>query len=234
MTDKKKIAFVLYDGLTMLDIIGPLQVFTGIGDPYEPVVVAETTDPMDVSGGIMKFAAPYTFADIPNPYGIIVPGGGMPTIKAMANQRLRKYLLDNTESVEFMGSVCTGALILAAAGLLEGRAATTHWGYHPELEKFGATYKRERWVEDGKFITAAGVSAGIDMALHLVAKLVGEERAKLIQLGIEYDPEPPFGNLDYTGVLEQAVNPENFSEQQREMFKEALAEDPAVYEKLMS
>lgn len=234
MTDKKQIAFVLYDGLTMLDMIGPLQVFTGIGDPYQAVVVAETTEPMDVSGGIMKFAAPYTFDDVPNPIGIIVPGGGMPTIRAMANLRLRKYLLDNIDSAEFIGSVCTGSLILAAAGLLEGRNATTHWGYHPELEKFGAKYKRERWVEDGKIITAAGVSAGIDMALHLAAKLVGEQRARTIQLGIEYDPEPPFGRLDYTGVLEQAITPENFSDEQRELFKEALAEDPAVYERLMN
>jgi transcriptional regulator GlxA family with amidase domain len=231
---EKKIAFVLYPGLTMLDMIGPLQVISGLGDPYEAVVVAETTDPMPVSGGLMSFAAPYTFDDIPHPFGIIVPGGGMPTIRAMANQRIRQYLLDNAEPAEFIGSVCTGALILAAAGLLEGRNATTHWGYHPELEQLGATFQRKRWVEDGKFITAAGVSAGIDMALHLASRLVGEERAKMIQLGIEYDPSPPFGGLDYDGVLEQAIHPKDFSDDQKQAFKEALTDDPAVYERLMS
>jgi transcriptional regulator GlxA family with amidase domain len=91
-----------------------------------------------------------------------------------------------------VGSVCTGALILAAAGLLAGRQATTHWASHRLLERLGARYLPERWVEDGKFITSAGVSAGIDMALALTARLTDEPTARMVQLAIEYDPHPPF------------------------------------------
>jgi len=99
-----------------------------------------------------------------------------------------------------VGSTGNGALILAAAGLLEGRRAAIHWAYSDLLQNMGATYARERWVEDGKFITAAGGSAGIDMMLLLVAKLKGESRAKLTQLAVEYDPQPPFGRIDSSSV----------------------------------
>ena len=234
MSDQKQIAFVLYEGLTMLDMIGPLQVLRSLGGAYSAVVVAEHTDPMPVDGGVMQFSATHTFVDVPNPAGIIVPGGGLPTIRAMANDAIRNYLLANEKSAEFIGSVCTGALILAAAGLLEGRKATTHWGYQPELEKLGATYKRERWVEDGKFITAAGVSAGIDMALYLAARLVGEDRARQIQLGIEYDPQPPFGGLDYAGVENAIQSPKDWPEDTRNRMKEALVNHPEIYERLIS
>ena len=96
--------------------------------------------------------------------------------------------------------MCTGALVLAATGLLEGRRATTHWAYAAELEKLGARYARERFVEDGKFVTSAGVSAGIDMALFLAARLTDRATAERIQLGIEYDPHPPFGGIDWAKV----------------------------------
>jgi transcriptional regulator GlxA family with amidase domain len=98
---------------------------------------------------------------------------------------------------EIVASVCTGALILAAAGLLEGRRATTHWAYAGVLERLGARYVRERWVEDGKHLTSAGVSAGIDMALHLTERLTSADFARLVQLGIEYDPRPPGGPIDW-------------------------------------
>ena len=229
----KTIAFVLYPGLTMLDLIGPLQVFTAVQEPYQTVVVGEHTNPMPVNNNIIQFSATHTFADVPSPAGIIMPGGGMPTIRAMANRAIREYLLANADSTEFIGSVCTGSLILAAAGLLEGRRATTHWGYAPELEAFGATYVPERWVEDGKFITAAGVSAGIDMGLALLGRLFGEDHAKSVQLGLEYDPEPPFGPIDWTGVRERVIPPSKFNEQQRQAFKDALAEMPELYDRLM-
>ena len=102
------------------------------------------------------------------------------------------WLRSAHEGTRFTSSVCTGALVLGAAGILDGLRATTHWAYLDTLSGFGATPVGERVVEDGKVITAAGVSSGIDMALHLAAKLAGEDAAKAIQLGIEYDPEPPF------------------------------------------
>ena len=93
--------------------------------------------------------------------------------------------------------MCTGALILASVGLLEGRQATTHWAYYKVLEEFGATYVRKRWVEDGKFVCSAGVSAGIDMALALAARLTDERIARRVQRSVGYDPRPPFGGIDY-------------------------------------
>jgi hypothetical protein len=118
----------------------------------------------------------------------------------MGNERLQAYLRSVAPGAEIVGSVCTGALVLGAAGLLEGRRATTHWAYAEELERLGARYVRERYVEDGKVVTGAGVSAGIDMALALAARLTDRATAERIQLGIEYDPHPPFGGIDWDGV----------------------------------
>jgi transcriptional regulator GlxA family with amidase domain len=105
---------------------------------------------------------------------------------------MRKYVKQAAHSAVFVGSVCTGALILAAVGLLQGKPATTHWAYRSLLESFGTPYLRQRWVENGKIINSAGVSAGVDMGLFLVAKLEGEAAAKDVQLWIDYDPQPPF------------------------------------------
>jgi transcriptional regulator GlxA family with amidase domain len=125
----------------------------------------------------------------------------------MGNQAIRGYLRHAAQTAPVVGSVCTGALILAAAGLLEGRQATTHWAYHRLLERLGATYVRQRWVEDSKFITSAGVSAGIDMALALVARLTDEATARMVQLAIEYDPHPPFGGIDWSQVNRDIYEP---------------------------
>jgi transcriptional regulator GlxA family with amidase domain len=207
--DQKTVAFVLYPGLTLLDLVGPLQVFTTLrffNNQYRPVVVAERIEPMNTDGPL-TVTADQTFGDVPDPTVVIVPGGGEPTIKAMGDHAVRDYLRHAAETVPVMGSVCTGSLVLAAAGLLEGRNATTHWAYHSLLERLGATYLPERWVEHGKFITSAGVSAGIDMALALVARLTDEATARLVQLSIEYDPHPPFGGIDWSQVNRDVYEP---------------------------
>jgi transcriptional regulator GlxA family with amidase domain len=206
---QKTVAFVLYPGLTLLDLVGPLQVFASLRrftDQYRPVVVAERLEPMPTDGPL-TVTADQTFADVPDPAVVLVPGGDAPTIKAMGNPTIRDYLRHAADTVPVVGSVCTGALILAAAGLLEGRTATTHWAYHRLLERLGATYLPQRWVEGGKFITSAGVSAGIDMALALVARLTDEATARLVQLAIEYDPHPPFGGIDWNHVDRDAYQP---------------------------
>jgi len=194
------IAFVLYPGLTPLDLIGPLQVFTTLGTyaqlglpvpPTRTVVVGERLEAMD-SDTPVKLTPSATFDQLPNPTIVIVPGGGMPTVRAAGNEAILDYVRSAADTAQVCASVCTGALILAAAGLLEGRPATTHWAYWRLLEKLGARYVPEqRWVEDGKFITSAGVSAGIDMALYLTERLTDETIARMVQLGIEYDPKPP-------------------------------------------
>jgi transcriptional regulator GlxA family with amidase domain len=233
-TDEKIIAFVIYPGLTSLDFIGPLSALGHLGAPYKAVVVAETTGSFLVESGLVYFGATKTFDEVPHPFGIVVPGGGMPTIRAMANPAIQKYLRENAETAEFVASVCTGALILAAADLLHGRNATTHWGYYHELERLGATYVKKRWVEDGKFITAAGVSAGIDMGLYLAAKLKDEATAKRIQRGIEYDPEPPFGGIDWTDAEQEIIPPERADEATKTALREALALKPELYDRLMA
>lgn len=197
------IVFLVYPGLTVLDLIGPLEVLSSarqyLAEPFRVVVAGETLAAVGTDTPV-KLTPDVTLDEARRPFGVIVPGGGRPTLAAMGNRVLTDYLKEAAAGAEFIGSVCTGALILAAAGLLDGRRATTHWAYIPVLERFGATYAQERWVEDGKFITAAGVSAGIDMALRLLARLAGEEVARRTQLDIEYDPQPPLGGLDWSLV----------------------------------
>lgn len=196
---KKTLAFVIYPGLTVFDLVGPLQVlnrFTQFAPQYETSVVAERIEPLESDNGL-KFLPDKTFAEAPHPYAIIVPGGGIPTLRAMSNPAIRKYVLTAAETAEAVVSVCTGALILASVGLLKGRQVPTHWAFAKYLESFGARYVRKRWVEDGKFLVTAGVSAGIDGALALVARLSDEETARLVQLSIEYDPQPP-DEIDYS------------------------------------
>jgi transcriptional regulator GlxA family with amidase domain len=208
-TDDKQIAFVLYPGLTPLDLIGPLQVLGALPrvDPtFEVAVVGETRDTVDTDA-IVGLRPSHTFDEIPTPYAVIVPGGGEPTLRACGHKPLVDYVAETAATAEIVMSVCTGALVLASAGLLDGRPATTHWAYVDILQLLGATPVRARWVEDGKYLTTAGVSAGIDGGLHLAARLVGEEAAKLIQLGVEYDPEPPFGPIDWDPATIDAVRP---------------------------
>jgi transcriptional regulator GlxA family with amidase domain len=229
--EQKIVAFVLYPGLTLLDLVGPLQVFASLrrfSDQYHPVVVAERIGPM-LTDGPLAVTADATFADVADPTVVIVPGGDAPTIRAMGNETIRDYLRHAAETAPVMGSVCTGALVLAAAGLLEGRNATTHWAYHTLLERLGATYLPERWVEDGKFITSAGVSAGIDMALALVARLTDQATARLVQLAIEYDPHPPFGGIDWNEVDRHAYEPVLGP-----MVKRELADRPELLTRLSS
>jgi transcriptional regulator GlxA family with amidase domain len=200
--EPQTIAFVLYPGITLLDMVGPLQVFSVLqrfNDRYQPVVVAERIEPVTTDTPLTVIADK-TFAEVPEPAVVVVPGGGAPTIRAMGNEAIRDYLRRAADTSQLVGSVCTGAMILGAAGLLEGRDATTHWSHHRLLERLGARYLPQRWVEDGKVITSAGVSAGIDMALALVARLTDEPTARLVQLWIEYDPHPPFGGIDWAQV----------------------------------
>lgn len=196
------IAVVLYPGLTLLDLVGPLQVLTALErlvPGYRVVVVGERIEPMDTDVRV-RVMPDATFGDVPSPDVLVVPGGRLPTIRAMSDPAIRRYVLTASDSARFVTSVCTGSLILAAVGLLEGRRAATNWFYTRILEQFGATCVSARWVEDGRFITSAGVSAGIDMALVLVSKLTDEPSARQVQLALDYDPRPPFGPIDWDHV----------------------------------
>jgi transcriptional regulator GlxA family with amidase domain len=232
----KTIAFVTYPGLTMLDLVGPITAFYGLtmslastSSQYRTVSVAERVGPID-SDTPMAMIPDKAFEEVPDPFAIIVPGGGMDALKAMGNERLLDYLRFASYGAEVVASVSTGAFLLAAAGLLEGRRATTHPAYGGLLQKLGVDYVHGDWIEDGRFITAAGASGGIDMALYLVARLKGEREAKSIQTVIEYDPHPPFGGLEYdggTGDGLASMLAEHGSELER-----ALADKPDLYNKL--
>ena len=205
----KTIAFVLYPGLTLLDLAGPLQVLNGMCDrnrEFSVMGVSENVGAVDVDVPL-KLVSGATFKDVPDPMVVVVPGGESSTIKAMGDDHLLNYLKRVSEHADYVCSVCTGSLILGAAGLLIGREATTHWGCYKILDALGAKYVKKRWVHDGKFITSAGVSAGIDMALYLVSRLTDESMVRSIQLGLEYDPEPPFGGIDWGNVDRDRLTP---------------------------
>jgi transcriptional regulator GlxA family with amidase domain len=198
---KKVIAFTLYSGVTPLDLVGPLTVLRKLGPtwPFRSVVVGERIEPLDTDTPIKMIVAE-TFEAVPNPFAVIVPGGGDATLSAMHDQALLSYVRSAAQTAQLVGSTGNGALILAAAGLLDGRSAAIHWAYAEHLERFGATQARERWLDDGRFLTAAGGTAGIDAMLHLVGRFNSVSAAKLAQLGTEYDPQPPFGSIDWTSV----------------------------------
>ena len=197
MAEKKTVAFTLYPGVTPLDLIGPLTPLRKVGPgwPFRTVVVGERVEPM-ASDTPLRMVPAATFADEPSPFAVIVPGGGPATLQAMRNEVLLAYVRQAAQTAEVVGSTGNGALVLAAAGLLTGRRAAIHWAYRERLATLGAVPAPGMWLADGRFLTAAGGTAGIDAMLHLVARFGGESRSKLAQLGTEYDPEPPFGGID--------------------------------------
>ena len=185
-----QIAIPLYDRFTALDAIGPYEVLRSVPG-WEVRFVAPTAGPQRADSGALSLVADQTLEEVSEPDVVLVPGGEG-NRPLFGDERVLGWLRDVHAGTRWTTSVCTGSLVLGAAGLLEGKRATSHWLYLDALREFGAEPTRERVVEDGKLITAAGVSSGIDMALHLVAREAGEEVAQAVQLGIEYDPQPPF------------------------------------------
>ncbi|GFZ87621.1 DJ-1/PfpI family protein [Dyella caseinilytica] len=187
-----QIAIVLYPGLTSLDAIGPYEVLRNIPD-CELRFVSHKPGPIVTDSGVLVLGATHSFDETPSPDIILVPGSEANTATAMADGRLLQWLMKVHQTSRYTLSVCSGALILAAAGILKGHPATTHWIAQDMLSQFGAKPQREkRIVQSGKIVTAAGVSAGIDLGLFVVSELCGRQRAEMIQLLIEYDPQPPF------------------------------------------
>ena len=205
---ERQFAVVVYPGLTTLELVGTVSVLNGLGlrTGFRTVTVGKSREPVDADTP-MKLVPESTFDEVSRPFGILVPGGGLSTITAMGDENLLQYVRSAAQRAKLVGSVGAGSLILAAAGLLEGRQATTHRAYRRILENLGATYVQRRWIEDSKFITSGGTSGGIDMALHLVAKHKNERSARRVQLWVEYDPQPPFGPIETSGVDEDVLTP---------------------------
>jgi cyclohexyl-isocyanide hydratase len=184
------IGFVIFPDLTQLDFTGPLQILARLPQSAT-YIVAKSEAPVPSDCGL-SLVPTHTFTNCPPLDLICIPGGVSGVIGAIGDRETVEFVRAQAGTAKYVTSVCTGAFVLGVAGLLKGRRVTTHWAYTNLLSLVGATYEKGRVVKDGNLITAGGVTAGIDFGLSVVAEIAGETTARAIQLGIEYDPAPPF------------------------------------------
>ncbi len=196
-----QVAILIFDKLTALDAIGPYEVLRSVPG-WEVKFVGPQKGLVRTDSGALGLSADYSLEEVSEADIVLVPGGEG-NRPLLADERVLSWLRQVDAGSKWTTSVCTGSLVLGAAGLLEGKRATSHWLFLEQLRQLGADPVGGRFVEDGKVLTAAGVSAGIDMALHLVGQEVAPQVAQAIQLGIEYDPQPPFN----AGSPEKAPEP---------------------------
>jgi transcriptional regulator GlxA family with amidase domain len=186
-----QIAIVLYPGFTALDFIGPYESLRWLPDA-EVRFLWHAPGPIAADSGVLVIGATHSFDETPSPDVILIPGG-FTTVEHARDEKLLDWVRRAHTSATWTASVCSGSMILAASGLLAGKRATSHWAALPALKAFGVQpVSDERIVHQGDLVTCAGVSAGIDLGLWLASKIAGEDRAKAIQLSMEYDPQPPF------------------------------------------
>jgi cyclohexyl-isocyanide hydratase len=222
MSSPFRVGFLLFPDITQLDLTGPYEVLRQMPGA-EIHLIWKTRDPVRAVGGL-SILPNVTYADCPQLDLICVPGGsGMNAL--LTDQATLEFLRRQAKGARYVTSVCTGALVLGAAGLLKGKRAATHWMSRELLHHFGATPSDERVVIDGNVITGGGVTAGIDFALKVVAEIAGEDVARGIQLGIEYDPDPPFDSGS-----PRVAHPE-LVQKEREKAKTRQAERRAQVEK---
>ncbi len=182
------IGLLVYPRHTPLDLIGPWEVLARVPNARTHLIWTRP-GPVQAEGGI-EISATVSFADAP-PLEVLVVPGGPGQLSLMKHSLLMEYIRSCAHTSRWVCSVCTGSLLLAQAGVLRGKRATTHWLARDTLRTFGVEVSDERYVFDGKFASAAGVSAGIDLALELARRLAGDDPAREIQLQVEYDPAPP-------------------------------------------
>jgi len=192
-----EIVFLLFPDLTQLDLTGPYEVLAALPN-VRLTLVARSLAPVRSASGL-SIVPHATYEGAPRPDVLVIPGGG--GVNALLGDATTlAFVRTAARDARYVVSVCTGALVLGAAGLLRGRRAATHWFAREFLAAFGAEAVAERVVVDGRFVTGGGVTAGIDVALRLAAELGGRETAERLELALEYDPAPPFG----TGSPERA------------------------------
>lgn len=184
------VGFVIFPDVTQLDFTGPLQVLSGLPQSTTHIV-AKSMSPV-MSDCRLGLVPTNTFADCPSLDLICIPGGSEGVAGVLNDRETIAFVRDQAATAKYVTSVCTGAFVLGVAGLLKGRRATSHWAYADLLPLVGAVYEKARVVKDGNVITAGGVTSGIDFGLTVIAEIAGESIAKRIQLGMEYDPAPPF------------------------------------------
>jgi len=186
------VGFVIFPELTQLDFTGPQQVLARLPQSAMHIVAKSVAAVPSDSG--LSLVPTHTFENCPRLDLICIPGGNAGVVQAMGDQETIEFVQRQSRTAKYVTSVCTGAFILGAAGLLKGRRATTHWAFTELLPLVGATYQKGRVVKDGNVITAGGVTSGIDFGLSVVADIAGEAVAQGIQLSLEYDPDPPFAS----------------------------------------
>jgi cyclohexyl-isocyanide hydratase len=215
------VGFVIFPELTQLDFSGPQQVLARL--PQSAMhIVAKSVAPVPSDSGL-SLVPTHTFENCPRLDLICIPGGITGVVRAMGDQETIEFVQRQSRTAKYVTSVCTGAFILGAAGLLKGRRATTHWAFTELLPLVGATHEKRRVVKDGNLITAGGVTSGIDFALHVVADIADEAVAQGIQLSLEYDPHPPFAS-GHPDRAPDAVKATLFSryEQARTAFRDGI------------
>jgi len=202
------VGFVIFPDLTQLDFTGPQQVLARLPDSTMHIV-AKSAAPVPSDSGL-GLVPTHTFENCPQLDLICVPGGNAGVVKVMGDDETIEFVRRQSINAKYVTSVCTGAFILGVAGMLKGRRATTHWAFTELLPLVGATHEKGRVVKDGNVITAGGVTSGIDFGLCVVAEIAGETVAQAVQLGLEYDPDPPFasGHPDRaTAAVQASVAP---------------------------
>ncbi len=225
MIDRKiiRIGMVLFPNLTQLDVTGPHEVLNS--SPFTEVdFLSHRLEPITAQGGLI-LTPTATFSEYRQPDVLFVPGGPG-VLEAMEDEALITFVTNAAEGAEYITAVCTGSLILAAAGLLIGKRATCHWSSIDLLELMGATPVRERVVEDGNIITGAGVTSGIDFGLVVASHLLGQDAAERIQLLLEYDPVPPFQSGSLANASEATVSGVN------EFLKDIIAKRREIAERI--
>ncbi|MEM9937297.1 MAG: DJ-1/PfpI family protein [Pseudomonadota bacterium] len=218
-----QIGFILFPNVTQLDFTGPLQVLHRMPGATTSII-AKTADPVPSDCGLGLMPT-HTFDTAPKLDFICVPGG-FGVVDALGDTETMDFVRQMGEGADYVTSVCTGALILGGAGLLKGKKATTHWAYTDLLSVFGATYTKGRVVRDGNTFTGGGVTAGIDFAYTIIADLVDQKTAEALQLGLEYNPQPP------TGTGHPDVAPEKLTAAMRKHYVEQVANTRAALEAL--
>lgn len=188
---KTRVAILIYPGATMLDWIGPYEAMHRI-DGFEILLVGKTTNVVKSDSGIVDYKANLTFDEVATTDVLLIPGGAKEMLTAAADPQTADWIRRMDAVSSYTVGICTGALFLARLGLLDGRRATTYWKFTPMLSGFGATFVPERWTQDGKYWTSAGVMAGVDLTIALIAEIYGRRSGQMAQLAIEYDPDPPF------------------------------------------
>ncbi len=221
------IAIYIYKGITALDAIGPYEVFSRIPDAHV-YFTGEKRKSYPTDTGFISLEAEYSTNDVDSAEILVIPGSTISFIKEMKKSSVLNWIKQIHETSRYTTSVCTGSIILAAAGLLDGKKATSHWAASHMLKEYGAELSSDRYVQDGKIITSQGVSAGIDMALYVVKDILGEEKAKAYQLILEYFPDPPLSLLSADMADDKTL------ELAREMLEKTAEDNLGFFDKIFN